>query len=133
MLPNSANCGKVRIVCANAAKDNGPAGVMIGIKYNKQYISSNQQTIDNKIIKSINNERIVLSSQSSSTPSSDEPYNAKWIWTCGDDGQWGKCDTGLGNTFEIDLCQLSVADAPNFIDLFIPKNKTVIYVFLSIL
>eukprot|EP00483_Globobulimina_turgida_P012275 UN12297 len=127
MLPNSASCGTVRIECANAENDDGPAGIMIGIKYNQQYISSNDKTI-NEIITlangngNINNiNPIVLSYQTSTTPLSDEPYFAEWIWTCGDDDNWEKCGKGIKNTFEIDLCKLSVADSPNIIDLLITK------------
>eukprot|EP01084_Bolivina_argentea_P253340 425520_1 len=60
---------------------------------------------------------------------SNKPYNGKWIWTCGENGEWN-CKEGVVNKFEIDLCQLSVADNPNHLYNYITRNT--IYLILLI-
>eukprot|EP01083_Nonionella_stella_P274655 932412_1 len=116
-VQKSRGFGKIMIQCANAAHDDGPAGLMFSIKYKNKFISSNIDTINGKIVTLLNttgnNNNIVISSQSSTTKLSKDPYNAKWIWTCGHNGEWN-CGEGVVNVFELDLGKLDIVESPNY-------------------
>eukprot|EP01084_Bolivina_argentea_P206247 352178_1 len=138
-IPNAGHCGTVKIECENAAKDSGPAGLMIGVKYGNKIISSNAASIADETIALLtttgNSDQLVISSQTSTTPLSESPYNAQWIWTCGRNGEWN-CGAGVKNVYEVDLCGMSVADIPNslFDKWFDYSNfKSLLYTLLCVL
>eukprot|EP00487_Bulimina_marginata_P012697 TRINITY_DN9145_c0_g1_i1.p1 TRINITY_DN9145_c0_g1~~TRINITY_DN9145_c0_g1_i1.p1 ORF type:complete len:121 (+),score=13.36 TRINITY_DN9145_c0_g1_i1:419-781(+) len=104
-LPNSANCGLLKIECESAPNDDGPAGLMLGIKYKNQYVSSNAETIDpdNGIITLLDSSKeLVVSSQTSTTWLSGDPFNAEWI------GRVERMEIGQSVAMELSMCFKSI-------------------------
>eukprot|EP01084_Bolivina_argentea_P222128 376059_1 len=105
------NCGIVKIECANDPTDSGTAGLMASVNINNQWISTASATLDSFELYNTtgSSDTIVLTNTPVATGLSESPYNAHWIWTCGENGNWN-CGTGVINVFMYDLCAADHSD-----------------------